>query len=334
MSILKLIIPLSLITASAFLFSCGSRGSRVPDISGIEAEVHISRFDSILGSVHLDSIPFQVAGWKKEFAYILDNPMPDSILASSISEFIDEPLIREAMRRSHDLFADTREMEGAFSQAFRYMKYYFPDTGIPIVYTYISGFDTRYPIKYSDTAMAIGLDLYLGDGFIAYRNLGIPAYQQRWMVQGAMLRDVMAEIYMARFHSLNADPTLLDHMIERGKQLVFISSTLPSLHDSLVLKYTGRQMEWCDENETGIWSFFIEQNLLFSRDHQKTGRFIQPGPFTQGMGEQSPGRLADITGYRIIRSFLNKNPDISLSELFAMKDPEKVLRMSAYKPRR
>jgi hypothetical protein len=38
--------------------------------------------------------------------------------------------------------------------------------------------------------------------------------------------------------------------------------------------YTSEQIKWCDENESYMWRYFIEKELLYSVDQKLIPRFI------------------------------------------------------------
>ena len=42
------------------------------------------------------------------------------------------------------------------------------------VYTFVSGIDYQFPIRYDGDNMAIGIDLFLGAGYIPYKRIQIP----------------------------------------------------------------------------------------------------------------------------------------------------------------
>ena len=127
--------------------------------------------------------------------------------------------------------------------------------------------------------------------------------------------------------------TLLDLMIYRGKILYFTDLVLENTPDSVKIKYTSSQLDWCIRNEANIWAFFIEKNILFSKDHETARKFLADGPFTSVFTKNSPARTGEYIGWQIVRTFMKKNPEMSFKDLIK-QDAQKILNESSYKPKR
>ena len=84
----------------------------------------------------------------------------------------------------------------------------------------------------------------------------------------------------------------------------------------------------------GTRVFFIDQELLYRNDAFLNSRFIQDGPFTAGLPEGSPAMLGRWIGWQIIRSYMKKNNDVSIGQLFSQADSQQILSRSGYKPRK
>jgi hypothetical protein len=127
--------------------------------------------------------------------------------------------------------------------------------------------------------------------------------------------------------------SLLDKMIFNGKILYFLEQTMPFKKKHDLIGYTEEQYKWCIENEPHIWAYFIEHNLLFNNvlfEHQK---YVTDGPFTIGMPDGAPGKIAMWTGWQIVKAYMDKSSNTTLPQLFAEEDAHKILRVSKYKPR-
>jgi hypothetical protein len=80
-------------------------------------------------------------------------------------------------------------------------------------------------------------------------------------------------------------------MIQRGKEAYFIDKVLPFLPETVKLAYTKKQLEWCDKNEGMAYNFFITQNYLYETSWPKVLRYVNEGPNSTGMGDDSPGNI-------------------------------------------
>ena len=125
---------------------------------------------------------------------------------------------------------------------------------------------------------------------------------------------------------------LLSQMIYKGKILYLLHNFMPEAPDSILTGYTGSQVKWCESNEKQTWSFFIDQNLLFSNDPQQIAKLIQDGPSTNGFPAGSPGAIGQWIGWKIIDAYMKKNSSITLNQLMMNNDYRKIFNESKYKP--
>jgi hypothetical protein len=220
------------------------------------------------------------------------------------------------------------------TEAFRYLKYYFPEITIPRVYSYISGLYYEAPVEYFDSVLIISLDLYLGEDFVPYRSIGLPKYATRRMNAGHILPDCMKQIGISLMPENLPERTLLDHMILHGKLLYFLDLVLPGYPDSAKIGFSEDELAWCRENDSKIWSLFLENELLYSTDTFVINKFIQDGPFTTGLPEESPAMIGRWIGWKIIRTFIKVRDEVSVKDLFTMSDSQLILTQSRYKPSR
>jgi hypothetical protein len=131
------------------------------------------------------------------------------------------------------------------------------------------------------------------------------------------------------------DRSMLAKMIYNGKILYFMDQTLPDVADSVKIGYTSPQLKWCEDNRSNIWAYFLEENLLYETDFQKIQTYLNEAPFTPGLGEKnnSAPKLGVWTGWQIVREYMNKHPEVTLPQLMAMTDAQKILNDSKYRPK-
>jgi len=83
------------------------------------------------------------------------------------------------------------------------------------------------------------------------------------------------------------------------------------------------------------WKYFVEKSLLYSSDQKLKERFINIGPYSKfylELDNESPPRLGQFIGYRIVEAFMDKN-EISLEETLTL-EAEEIYNKSNYKPRK
>ena len=223
-------------------------------------------------------------------------------------------------------------LEDELENAFQYLKYYMPDFNIPEVYTYISGYDFENPIQLNEKALIIALDLYLGNDHKAYSEFGIPQYVSSRFTKEHICIDCIKEYYRAFFENRFIPKNFLDEIIQNAKSVYFTDIIFPFKEDHLKIGYSKEQLEWCEQNEKNLWTFFIEKNVLYSADYEVIRKFTKDGPFTISISRDAPAKLGIWIGWQIIRSYMEKNPEIKLSDLMTETDSQKILKLSGYKP--
>ncbi|MDY0102141.1 MAG: hypothetical protein RBS07_04330 [Lentimicrobium sp.] len=203
----------------------------------------------------------------------------------------------------------------------------------PETFTYLSGFDVQYPIKYADTVLIIALDMYLGSNFDMYKKLGIPAYISSRYTAAHILPDCVKEMAYPLIPEKTGAYTLLDAMIEQGKLLYFTQIILPDTPEELIIGFNEEQLKWCQQNESNLWKFIIENELLYSTDSKAMSMFMVDGPFTSSFSQESPARTGAWLGWQIVKSYMDKN-NIALTRLTAIEHSREILDKSGYKPKK
>ena len=92
-------------------------------------------------------------------------------------------------------------------------------------------------------------------------------------------------------------------------------------------------MEWANDNENFVWTYFVEKELMFSSDNKLTKRFINVAPFSKfylSIDNDSPGMIGKFIGWRIVKSYM-KNNKTTLVEMILM-NPTDIYNKSKYKP--
>jgi len=114
-----------------------------------------------------------------------------------------------------------------------------------------------------------------------------------------------------------------------------MDQVLPDVPDSTKIGYTAKQLDWCKKYEPSIWGYLLDENLLYETDYNKIKKFIDVAPFTSGIGENNEAapRLGLYEGWQIVKSYMDKHPDVTLPQLMANTDPQQILTDSKYHPK-
>ncbi len=317
-----------------FLFSCSSNSGKLDiNVDDISIEpVHIKRYGQALFNIDKTQLKIELPKLQNEFPAFLGDDIDDPINLMKVENFINDPLLIEAAEDCNYIFPELSFLENELTDAFKHLKYYFPDFEAPDVYTYISGFDHEYPIIYDGQIMLIAIDMYLGQDYPHYEKLGVPNYRMQKFRSEYIARDCMDQIAHAMMSSRSNKGNMLDLMVLRGKFLFFLDAVLPNTSDSIKIKYSKLQLEWADKNEANIWAFLIENEVLYSTDRNLEKKLLLDAPFTSYFGNESPPRLGEWIGWKIVSRFMETNPNTRMEDLLKNQDSQGILQKSRYKP--
>ena len=81
-----------------------------------------------------------------------------------------------------------------------------------------------------------------------------------------------------------------------------------------------------------MWNYIVENKLLFSSQRMNMVRYINDAPSTTGFPPESPGRTGIWLGWQIVRTYMDRHPEISLPELMNNMDFRGILNESKYFP--
>ena len=167
-----------------------------------------------------------------------------------------------------------------------------------------------------------------------YKDDQLPLYRERRADRIYIVPDAIGSIYSVVCPSDFPGNTLLDQMIQAGKRILFIDAMLPETPGFVKMGYTKEQYEWASKNEEHIWAAIIGNNLLYNTSGQTMRTFLSDGPFTAEFSKESPPRLGEYIGWRILLQYMERNPKASLPEILKERDAQKILTGSAYKPQK
>ncbi len=317
------------------LISCNPKGERPgsntsPDADQTNPALVIHRYEKALFGIPPENLAEGLKKIAPEYKVFLGDhyTSPDAI--ARLREFVENSQNQEVYSECSKRFPDLNGLANELNDAFIRLKNEIPGFKVPEIYTYVSGFDFQYPIKYTDSDLVIALDMYLGSDYAGYRKMGIPLYISERLTPGHILPDCMKEISMP-YISGTKTPVLLDAMIEEGKILYFAGLMLPETEDYLIAGYSTAQTEWCKANESKLWEFLIENELLYSSNAESMSMFMTDGPFTASFSQESPSRTGAWLGWQIVKKYAEKT-NTDLKALMANKNSQEILEKSGYKP--
>ncbi len=299
-----------------------------------QEKISIMRYEKDLFNIDTTQIQNELSILQKEFLPFLNIDLTDTNNLIQVQKFITDTLIRSIFHETISQYASLQFLEDELTMAFKHIKYYFPNWTPPGIFTYISGLNYETPVICNGSNLIIALDMYLGQDFEAYRKMNFPVYKINRMTREYIVADCIREIISTMFIHEFLPVHLLERMIYEGRQLYMMDMFIPWMNEGYKIGFTQDQLEWCRNNESKMWAYFLENELLFVSDPVVINRFTNDGPFTTAFHNDSPARAAVWVGWQIVQSYMKSNPDVSVAQLSVQKDSQEILNASGYKPKR
>ena len=325
------------------LLAAGCSNNSAPDVSGIKVNSSIQRFDRDFFSADTNNIIQSLDAVDKKYPYFFTDFIQNIVIGGNADSLRDLPLVlksyishtRPLYDSVQNKFANLGKLEQELKKGFQYVKYYYPDYKVPQVLTYV-GLIGDPSVALTKDAMAIGLQMYLGKNFSAYNTLEaidkFPQYISRRFDAQYIPANCMQNIAQDIYPDKQGGQSLVEQMIEKGKQWWLAEKFLPGTADSLKTGFTQAQVAWCKANEGMIWNNISQNNDIYTTEPVVIQNFIGEAPKTDGMPDASPGNIGQWVGWRIVQTFAEKNTGMSVQQLL-QTDAKKIFDGAKYKPR-
>jgi hypothetical protein len=322
------------------LISCRRNMYKV-NISSIKVDMKIKRLEKELFSIDPDKISGSIPNLKENFGSFLQlfsyvihtGDINDPSFGDFMIRFCTDKLNYEVYQEVMKKFPDTDKLQNDMEDSFRHYIYYFPEKNVPVVYTCITGFNNS--VFTSDSVIGIGLERYLGSNCEYYKRLQIYNYLSVRMTPVNIVPDCIYGWGSQNWSFLDLNypvDNVMAEMIHFGKLKYFEKCMLPEVSDSVIFGFTAVQMKFCRNNESRMWQYLVENNLIFSTDRFVIRKLTDEAPFTSYFTNESPGRASVWMGFRIVESYMMKNRNISLASLMGNTDVQTILEKARYNP--
>jgi hypothetical protein len=330
------------------IISCKSN-KNIPDVSGIKVDFNLKRFDKDFFAIDSNNADPGLEQLHTKYPLLSTIFLQNVLGLDSASTLIGVKHFLHLNQPIYDsaaaVFKNTDPIEKDFKRAFQFVKYYFPDYNLPNVVTIVGPINALAKLGNELTPdflgpdfLGISLQFYLGKDYSIYRDPFFidnvaPQFRSRRFSKEYIVADAMKLIVDDLFPDKSAGKSLVDQMIEKGKQWWLLDKFLPEMADSLKTGYTQQQLDWCNKNEGLIWSTIVGNGDINSIDPVTIQTYIGEGPFTQGFPQTySPGNIGQWIGWQIIKKFVENNPNIKPEEVMKT-DSKKILETAKYKPK-
>lgn len=323
----------SIILVATFLSSCDSDLETCTTVPEQVPEIEWVKFDHLAVGASEEELEVLLkthSSYSKLF--LLSNKFPNyAALAKSVHHLTNNPSLDTLRMETNNAFGDQKAVKQEFEEAFARLSQYYPETKTPKVYTTLTGFGKEMYL--SDSLIIMSLDYYAGKE-ATFRPLGIPDYIMR-RYEPEYLTNLVMTYISENYNKVNPkDNSMLGEMISYGKTYYFNQQMLPCKSDTIITGFSVSEMAKVKANQEVIWAHFINNELLYETNHFVINKYIQERPSVYEIGDECPGRIGRWVGLEIVKAYMDKNPEVTLQELMAETDAQKIFSKSKYKPKK
>jgi len=327
---------LAIILLTFILGACNS--DKNPNVSGIDLKLNIKRLDQDLFNFAPDQILQKSKELKSKYGNFWDTyiegvmalgPQTNVAFVDNFKRLRADYSIQKSVQETQRVFPDLKMIEKPLTDAIKHFKYYFPKDTIPEVYTCITGFNSS--VLVDNRLLVISLDKYLGSKSDVYPRLGLENYKIYKMNPNNICTDVLTNWARFKYPYNDSVTNLMTQMVYEGRIQYFLNKLAPNMPDTLKWGFAPHQLKWATKWEKKIWTYLVENKLLFTQSQNEIRRYIADGPFTNTFGNNSAPRAAVFTGFKIVESYMDHN-HCTLEELMKIKDYQSILVQSHYRP--
>lgn len=135
-----------------------------------------------------------------------------------------------------------------------------------------------------------------------------------------------------------APPTdnVISRMLYDGVMAVVKEAMVPDATTAQILGFDPKDMKDIESREAATWRQLLTDNKIYSTDPAVISNLFEPRPASTLIGADAPGRVVRYNGYRIVREYISRHPDVTLKELLSPDfygNGMQVLSHSGYGPK-
>ncbi len=184
----------------------------------------------------------------------------------------------------------------------------------------------------------VGLDYYLYPDPLVneFPNDRFPLYKKKNMQPYYVVPNAIFNWLSYRYNEYDSLPPekndFLNSLIYTGKLMYAMDIVLPDLSDTTKMMWSEKEWEWAQENEMNIWKEMARQEVMFGTKKEEIYKWFTEAPFTNAgnLPQNSSPQLGLWMGWKIVSAYMEKNPEITLEQLWKERNNQKIL--SAFKP--
>ncbi|MFT6969537.1 MAG: hypothetical protein ACJAXX_000094 [Roseivirga sp.] len=318
-----------IISFLVLVMACGD-DKECPDVPSVALELS---YESFVDEIHSVKDTFELKNFFKanpvirDFFFLSADYPSESAMVTEIYDLLKNPFV-DTLYQQTKLLINEEQLKQDLTDAFKRIKSYYPDYKAPKVQTVYSAFGND--VFVSDSLLVIGLDYYLGPE-ASYRP-NVYDYLRVRLTPEHLVPHIVQFISLKYNETRQGQRTVLDEMVYYGKALEFTKTILPCTADSLIIGYSSESIESSIRSEGFLWSYFVDNALLYDKTPSNLSRYIDERPGIPEIDPICPGRIGQWIGWQIVSKYRDEQ-DVDFTDLMEEQDPGKVLMQSKYKPR-
>jgi hypothetical protein len=316
--------------------ACSGEEPKKPNVNHIEPKLEVRRFEQEFYREQAPSISHLKEKyplfWDIYFGTIMaEYATSDTFTDQQVLDLHKNPYLHALLDSCVLVEQYLPTLEKDLSKALQYYRYYTGDNNPKTLVTFISEYGVG-ACTFGEDTLGLGIDMFLGKDFRGYDPQVFPQFIREQMRPEYMLPQIVKAFCQNLLPTLKSE-RMLDIMVYNGKVLYLLDLFLPELPIHMKMEYNETQMQWVLENEARLWNHFVSKNLLYSTRRQEYQKLVGPSPNAPNMPAEAPGQTANFIGWQMIKAFVKKNPNTSLSDLLAMEDGQKIMEIARYRPK-
>jgi hypothetical protein len=198
------------------------------------------------------------------------------------------------------------------------------------IYTYVSRAE-EFDVLRADGALFVAWDRFLGADHPLYAEES--AYLRQRHDPNRIYSVLAAALYEP---ASTGGGLLLDEMLRKGKQLLFMQTVLGEDDVYRYLTYTAAQREFVAANERDLWETLVRERWLFDSRADLKRKLIEVAPFSKLGSERDqeiPGQIGAWFGWRIMQAYWKEHPELNLWEVLeASPKSAELLQQANFRP--
>jgi len=333
------------------------------DISDVELELSFVDLNKELKSSDSLQLLKLRDEYKKNNSEILEYVMAgclgidvdvDSIYVRKTKDFFSYKDIQQIEQGTQNITTDEK-LKGEITDAFKRLKIHHPSGEFPrkiifantcfCVNAIVNNQPTDIPIGAfvipKEKSIIVQEEKYIGGNLSLLQMPPLNQFVHNWTTNGYkkeyLKRDVV-EAWLEQFFfpvKKNEQADVIHEAVRYGKILYFLHAAFPNMAEEQILRYDRSKLDWSHDQEKAIWSFLVENELLFQSSEKTIMNLFSEGPFTPNLEKdgknESPDRIGKFIGFRMVQEFMKENAseDFKLDKLMSAS-AEQIYK--SYKP--